>query len=41
MELRAALANHSAGDNVTVSLMRGGEPKQLDVTLGERSARSS
>jgi serine protease Do len=40
MELRAALANYAAGENVTMSLLRGGEPKQLGVTLGERSGRS-
>lgn len=40
MELRAALGSHAAGENVTVSLLRGGEPKQVNVTLGERSARS-
>ena len=40
MDLRVALASHAAGENVAVSLVRGGEPKQIEVTLGERAARS-
>ena len=40
MDLRAALASHAAGEKVAVSLVRGGEPKQIEVTLGERAARS-
>jgi S1-C subfamily serine protease len=40
MDLRAALAEQAAGKKVTVSLLRGGEPKQLEVTLGERNERA-
>jgi S1-C subfamily serine protease len=40
MDLRAALTEHAVGNNVMLSLLRGGEPKQVEVTLGERSARS-
>jgi len=40
MDLRAALGHYASGASVAVSLLRGGEPKQVDVTLGERSARS-
>jgi S1-C subfamily serine protease len=41
MDLHAALAQYAPGTDVTVSLLRGGEPKSLNVRLGERSARSS
>ena len=40
MDLRAALMEYPVGKSVTLSLLRGGEPKQVEVTLGERSARS-
>ena len=40
MDLRAALMEQPVGKNVTVSLLRGGEPKQVEVTLGERAVRS-
>lgn len=40
MDLRAALAEQSPGQNVKLSLLRGGQPRQLEVTLGDRSSGS-
>lgn len=40
LDLRAALAHNAPGGNVTVSLLRGGVPKQVEVKLGERATRS-
>lgn len=34
--LLAAIARHSPGDEVTLTIVRGGEEQQLEVTLGER-----
>ncbi|MBC8166805.1 MAG: trypsin-like peptidase domain-containing protein, partial [Bryobacteraceae bacterium] len=40
MDLRNVLSQHASGDSVAVSLIRGGESRELPVILGERPARS-
>lgn len=40
MNLRSALSQHAAGDTITVVLLRGGEQRELQVTLGEKAGRS-
>lgn len=37
-ELRGELAKHSAGDSVSVGVMRSGKPQQIEVSLGDRTA---
>ena len=39
-DLRAALRPHHVGERVTVILVRGGEPRELALTVGERSRRA-
>ncbi|MBC7925713.1 MAG: serine protease [Bryobacteraceae bacterium] len=39
MDLRAALAQHMAGETIQLTLLRGGERRELSVTLGERTGR--
>jgi putative serine protease PepD len=36
-ELRAVIAAHKPGDKLTLTVVRGGETKTLDVTLGSRA----
>jgi S1-C subfamily serine protease len=38
-ELRAALRPHHVGETLTVSLVRGGEPRDVRLTVGERARR--
>ena len=38
-ELRAALRPHHVGETLTMSLVRGGEPRDVRLTVGERERR--
>jgi S1-C subfamily serine protease len=40
MDLKAALRPDKVGESITASVLRGGEPKSLQVTVGERPRRS-
>src|SRR5947207_1947741 len=39
-DLRAALRPEQVGETVTVSIVRGGEPRDVRLTVGERSRRA-
>ena len=39
-DLRAALRPEQVGETVTVSIVRGGEPRDVRLTVGERSRRT-
>ena len=40
MDLKSALRPDKVGESITASVLRGGEPKSLQVTVGERPRRS-
>jgi S1-C subfamily serine protease len=39
-DLKSALRPDRVGESITVSLLRGGEPRDLQITVGERPRRS-
>src|SRR5262249_61572371 len=38
-DLRAVLRPHQVGETVTLSVARGGEPREIRLTVGERTRR--
>jgi S1-C subfamily serine protease len=39
-DLKSALRPDKVGERITASVLRGGEPRDLQVTVGERPRRS-